>query len=101
MLSSILQNTFKYQERNKTFTVAHFTASWENDGMEISCRDQFNMDPYLIQKMTLRVEREFRNTERILMYWFHLVVLFVPLGDDDLFFLIKDKRFFSFFLLDR
>lgn len=104
MLSPVPRNGFKYQDHTKGFTAASFTASWKDDGMEISCQVQFNSDPYLIQKMTLRVECEFRNTEQILMYWFHLVVLFVSLGDGDCvknFFLKLKTDLFFLFLLDR
>ncbi|TWW80128.1 B-cell receptor CD22 B-lymphocyte cell adhesion molecule [Takifugu flavidus] len=61
MLTSVPQKTFKYQECNKTFVGANFTASWEDDGMEISCQVRLITDPYLIQNMTLRVEYEPKN----------------------------------------
>lgn len=72
--------------------------------MEISCQVHLNRDPYLIQKMTLRVECEFRNTEPMLMYWFHLMVLFVPLGDvycvKNFFLNQRQTIFFSFYWTD-
>lgn len=64
---------------------ANFNASWEDDGMEISCQVQGNKDPYLIRKMTLRVECE------LSMCPFQSVVLIVNLGDGDCV-----KNFFNF-----
>lgn len=61
ILSAVPSKNFTYSDQNIKSIVAQFTASWEDDGMEISCQVENNKDPYLIRKIKLMVNCELRN----------------------------------------